>query len=132
MFWSDHTGAWIPLPKERPEGRAFREKEIDKERVVLFYAQPTVGREKPLAWRGLRGKIEFAFAVEEWSRDLVLERYRPPHQFPVSARLPFHYHRIPAPVRNVVASMLLRQNRTSGSRKTFPVTDFNPGCEIVC
>jgi peptidoglycan/xylan/chitin deacetylase (PgdA/CDA1 family) len=69
----------------------------------------------PLVGRTTNGFVA-TFDTEAWLRMLKSESYRSEHVLPLSARLPFHYHRLPGFVRNALASLLLRLSkpRTEG------------------
>jgi len=58
------------------------------------------------------------------------ESYRKEHTPPLTARIPFHYHRIPGLIRNLLAKILLLIiSKTEQS--IYPVDPFNPGCELI-
>ena len=47
------------------------------------------------------------FDAEAWLHEMKYELYRPKHVLPFSARLPFHYHRLPGIARNALATLVL-------------------------
>ena len=58
------------------------------------------------------GQFGLAFDFDAWQQTMMSESYRSEHTMPLTARLPFHYHRLPGVLRNVLAATVLRLNRT--------------------
>jgi len=52
-------------------------------------------------------EIKLNFDFEFWYNNLINENYREEHVKPISAKLPFHYHYIPAKIRNFIASKII-------------------------
>jgi hypothetical protein len=71
------------------------------------------------------GRFTPAFDINAWRRMMVSESYRPEHALPISARLPFHYHRLPGVVRNALATLVLSLSRPRASG--FPAHLFDCG-----
>lgn len=76
------------------------------------------------------GDVVCGFDVDDWVAALHGETYRPEHSRPLTASLPFHYHRVPGPLRNALAGLVL-SFRGRASRSAHPVTPHNVGCAIV-
>ncbi|NJB69220.1 peptidoglycan/xylan/chitin deacetylase (PgdA/CDA1 family) [Desulfobaculum xiamenense] len=124
-LWMDGMRAFIPFRAGLVDQRAVP---ADESRVVFFGEFPT-GR-LALVWENGEGGAQCAFKRDEWERMLHDESYRPEHVRPLSARLPFHYHRLPGPLRNALAGAVLAV-RGRGSHRAHPVTPHNPGCALV-
>lgn len=74
--------------------------------VALAGTSLTTGATAVLAYRREKG-FATAFDLDAWRQQMVAESYRPAHVLPLSARLPFHYHRLPGFVRNALATLIL-------------------------
>ena len=59
---------------------------------------------------------------------MMSETYRPEHTVPMSARLPFHYHRLPGFLRNALATVTLSLGKTRG----FPAQLRDCGPLMLC
>jgi peptidoglycan/xylan/chitin deacetylase (PgdA/CDA1 family) len=68
------------------------------------------------------------FEAEVWLHEMKYELYRPEHVRPLSARLPFHYHRLPGIARNALATLVLS---LSGGRATFPAQLLDCGPLLI-
>lgn len=73
-------------------------------------------------------KIVTPVDMDHWLGVMTGERYRAEHKLPLSARLPFHYHKIPGGLRNLLARLSLRKK--PGGPPVFPVDSLNCGPEI--
>lgn len=130
VFWPPDTEAYIPLEKgllKQPAGN------IDPAEVCLYWTECGSQTRNPLFWKNEQGCLESSFQnIYSWLEALKEETYRPEHKKSITAILPFHYHKIPGSWRNV-ALLLLKaiKARPSNWEQSFPVSYFNPGCEIV-
>jgi peptidoglycan/xylan/chitin deacetylase (PgdA/CDA1 family) len=78
------------------------------------------GREVPLATRRADGVVELAFDPDA-AVAALLERAAWTPKAPVSARLPFPYHRVPGPIRRIVRDLLVKRSRGSDAYPAWPV-----------
>lgn len=85
--------------------------------------------EFPLTWYE-NGEVRCAIDLSKWLKVLQHEQYRPEHAKPITAKLPFHYHKFPGLMRNFVALVLLRIKRAT-ENEVYPISPLNPGCEIL-
>ena len=88
--------------------------------VALIATSLRTGKAYQLA-RRRDGGFAPAFDLDAWRRQMTAESYRPEHMLPLSARLPFHYHRLPGFVRNATACVLLALARPRAAA-------FRPSC----
>ncbi|HBR15122.1 MAG TPA: hypothetical protein DD723_06230 [Candidatus Omnitrophica bacterium] len=124
--WPSGIEAYVPLHEDLLKTVAPPTNEIQ-----IYYKRQNSSDLFPLVW--IRdGKQEAGLDLTSWIRSLQEETYRPEHTRPLTARLPFHYHRIPGWARNSLAAFLVQWN-SSGLKKrpVFPVSLFNGGCEIL-
>jgi peptidoglycan/xylan/chitin deacetylase (PgdA/CDA1 family) len=110
-----------PLRIELPELRHVRG-------LPVVRGRTTSGNVVTLVGQNDDGAVELAFdpddAVERLIRRHALTAGRP-----VAARLPFHYRRVPAPVRRVLRDLLMR--RQSSRVEGFPAWPVEPSVEAV-
>lgn len=123
LDWNGQPAAYLPLPasclSEQPR--------IKAERVVIFAGRlDREGPGRPLVWEE-GSQPRCAVDIHDWLNVMEREMYRPEHRKPFSARLPFHYHRLPGFVRNALASLLLRSVE---DQTGYPVHALNPGFEL--
>jgi peptidoglycan/xylan/chitin deacetylase (PgdA/CDA1 family) len=114
----EHTLVMIsPFPPSRCSVSevALSGRSIDSDEVV-----PLVRRQN--------GEFAPTFDIHSWRRAMIAESYRPEHTTPIMARLPFHYHRLPGFVRNVLATVMLSFGETRG----FPAGLRDCGPLILC
>ncbi len=129
VYWPENIDAFIPLsdgclkhPSAIPE----------KSSVQLFWNKAGSETRHPLAWINKKGLQEYALHIQPWVDALKNESYRPEHKKPLSAMLPFHYHRVPGPIRNLIATAITKlRDYTGHANNAFPVSLFNCGCEIL-
>jgi hypothetical protein len=76
--------------------------------------------------RRREGGFLTAFDLEAWRRQMIAETYRPEHTLPLSARLPFHYHRLPGFARNAMAGLLLALTRPRAGGFPAQLRDCGP------
>src|SRR6516225_3039829 len=69
------------------------------------------------------------FDADAWLHEMKYELYRPVHVLPFSARLPFHYHRLPGIARNALATLVLSANKARAA--TFPAQLVDCGPLLV-
>jgi len=60
------------------------------------------------------GQLVSTFDFDDWRRTMLFENYRPEHTIPITARFPFHYHRLPGIVRNALATVMLSSSEKCG------------------
>jgi len=75
------------------------------------------------------GGFTSLFDANGWLHDMKYELYRLEHVLPFSARLPFHYHRLPGIARNALATLLLSLSRARAA--TFPAQLVDCGPLLV-
>lgn len=127
-IWSGEVEAYIPVSKQSFEENI---KNVSEKSVQLFFRQYDSDQLYPLSWTGGQGELKCAFDLGEWVTALLDESYRPEHQKPLTAKLPFHYHHVPGLVRNFMAAVILKSvNHHDGENLDFPVSLLNAGCEI--
>jgi peptidoglycan/xylan/chitin deacetylase (PgdA/CDA1 family) len=83
----------------------------------------------PVVWYE-NEEIRSCIDLPKWIRVMQQEQYRPVHTNPITALLPFHYHRIPGALRNLFAFILI-QIKKIREKALYPITPFNPGCELL-
>ena len=77
------------------------------------------------------GEPHIRYDWPSWTRYVLGESYRTLTR-PLYTRLPFHYHRVPGPVRRVVAKLLLAQQAPEGqTARTFPGFPIEQGFELL-
>jgi hypothetical protein len=109
--WPAHL-PWPPGEHTIPIGQPLPETKVGAADLALTAVSLHDGRVRALVCR--RGhRFEPAFDADDWLRHMTAETYRPERVLPLSARLPFHYHRLPGFVRNAVAGALLA-HRSAG------------------
>lgn len=72
--------------------------------------------------------IELAFDVDSAVEALIDHRALTPGR-PLASRLPFHYHRVPAPIRRLLRDLLTR--RQADSAEVYPGWPQEPSVEAV-
>lgn len=82
-----------------------------------------------LAARRADGVVELAFDPDAAVEALIWRRALTPKR-PLAARLPFHYHRVPAPVRRVLRDLLTRR-QAAAAEEGFPAWPGDPSVEVV-
>ncbi len=129
IYWPEHFEAFIPVDELMISSKTLA---IPKEKVQLFIKDIKTQRKVPLVWIDESGQQEVALNIAQWIKDMQSEKYRPEHQRPLSALLPFHYHQVPAQIRNIILSFSLKVANSLGSHgKVFPVSVFNVGPEMI-
>jgi peptidoglycan/xylan/chitin deacetylase (PgdA/CDA1 family) len=83
----------------------------------------------PVVWYE-NGEIRSSIDLPQWIKVMQQELYRPVHTKPITALLPFHYHRIPGALRNLFAFILIRIKKLR-ENALYPIAPFNPGCELL-
>jgi peptidoglycan/xylan/chitin deacetylase (PgdA/CDA1 family) len=108
MLWpaGEHT---IPMRSLPPDG-------VDDD-TALAATSLTSGATFALVRRHAGGFAP-AFDANAWLHEMKYELYRPEHVLPFSARLPFHYHRLPGIARNALATLVLSLSKARAA--TFP------------
>ena len=81
---------------------------------VALTGIPIDGGEPAVLVHPCNGRLVPTFNVEASQRAMKSESYRPEHALPISARLPFHYHRLPGFLRNALAAAALARGKTRG------------------
>jgi peptidoglycan/xylan/chitin deacetylase (PgdA/CDA1 family) len=103
--------------------------QIDEENVILFGRKRNCSVVFPIVWYE-NGEIRSCIKLLEWIKVMQQELYRPVHSRPITALLPFHYHRIPGVIRNLLAFILIRMKKLREDA-LYPITSFNTGCELL-
>jgi len=124
--WLDGHPTFIPLSEFLMNSS---KDEVVEEDVILFGRRMNSQQEFPLVWYK-NGEVRFGIDLPQWIRIIQQELYRPEHAKPITARLPFQYHKIPGVIRNFLAIVLLRV-KTMSENSVYPISPFNPGCEIL-
>jgi len=93
--------------------------------VALTGVSLTTGATIVLVYRREKGFAP-AFDLDAWQREMAAESYRPEHVLPLSARLPFHYHRLPGFVRNALAAVVLSQAKSRAPVFPAQLRDCGP------
>ena len=125
--WLDGHQAFIPLSEFLIINPS--KDKVAEEDVILFGRRMNSQRQFPLVWHK-SGEVRCAIDLPKWFRIMQQELYRPEHTKPITARLPFHYHKIPGVIRNFFALALLRAKKVR-ENEVYPVSPLNPGCEIL-
>jgi hypothetical protein len=121
MLWpaGEHT---IPMRSLPPDGFM-----VNDDTAV---AATSVDRDATFALvRRHDGGFTPVFDANAWLHEMKYELYRPEHVLPFSARLPFHYHRLPGIVRNVLATLVLSLSKARAA--TFPAQLLDCGPLLV-
>jgi peptidoglycan/xylan/chitin deacetylase (PgdA/CDA1 family) len=93
--------------------------------VALAGVSLTSGMTVVLAYRRQTG-FSPTFDYGGWLQEMAAESYRPEHVLPLSARLPFHYHRVPGIIRNAVAALVLARRKHRGPKFPAELCDCGP------
>lgn len=129
IYWPDEIEAFVPLPEETKRSMTTG---IDSHSVQVFGKDLKTGETFPLVWLDPRGVVETSLRLSVWVKDIMNENYRPEHERPITALLPFHYHNIPPYIRNLVLSFLVKAGQQIQAHgKVFPVSFLNGGAEIL-
>lgn len=118
--------AFIPLSQSLMK---LPDDQVGEEDVVLHGRRKLSSAIFPVVWYE-NGKIRSSIDLPQWIKVMQQELYRPVHTRPITAMLPFHYHRIPGALRNLFAFILLRI-KDLRENTLYPIAPFNPGCELV-
>jgi peptidoglycan/xylan/chitin deacetylase (PgdA/CDA1 family) len=122
----DGQPAYIPLSDSLIKLPDYQVPEDD---VVLHGRKKHGSVTFPVVWYE-NERIRSSIDLPEWIKVMQQERYRPVHTKPMTALLPFHYHRIPGVLRNLFAFILIRIKELR-ENALYPIVPFNPGCELV-
>jgi peptidoglycan/xylan/chitin deacetylase (PgdA/CDA1 family) len=120
----DHESVGVPSAPVRVEIPGLRP--VPGEPIVR--ARTATGETVALVARAADGGVQLGFDPDDAIARLVA-RHALSARSPASARLPFHYHRIPAPVREVLRNVLTR--RQSGALDAYPAWPIEPSVEAV-
>jgi len=108
---------------------AYTKDNVAEYNVILFGRRLNRPAKFPLVWHDnieIRCEIDLA----KWIKIMHQESYRPEHSIPITARLPFHYHKLPGVIRNFLAYVLLNLKKVRED-SVFPILPLNRGCEIL-
>lgn len=103
--------------------------QVPEEDVVLHGRKQDGSVTFPVVWYE-NEEIRSSIDLPQWIRLMQQELYRPVHTKPITALLPFHYHRIPGVFRNLFAFILIRIKELR-ENALYPIAPFNPGCELL-
>jgi len=123
--WFDpDAGAHVPLPPaDVAAGRATLPGRS------LVWAETDAGRISLLSREA--GEPHIRYDWPSWKRYVLGEQYRTLAR-PLYTRLPFHYHRVPGPVRRVIAKLVLAQQTPTGQAgRAFPGFPIEQGFELL-
>jgi len=128
IYWPKSIDAFVPIACHLSE---IDPPAFNRDHVELFAEDIHTEEIYPFVWRDQEGNQHCLINIDEWIDSLKNELYRQEHKKPISALLPFHYHRVPKEVRNSIASFFVKVNAQAGAKKSmFPISYFNGGCEL--
>jgi peptidoglycan/xylan/chitin deacetylase (PgdA/CDA1 family) len=94
--------------------------------IALERRPPWAPATEPLRIPAARPAAEPIPAARADLRFVLEERWREPRP-PLSTRLPFHYHRLPGPLRRALAAALVRR----APKRPFPRLPFEPSVDAL-
>ena len=125
------TARWIVLePRELdlPDPRRILLPELRPVRgEPILNARTAAGEEAGLAGRLEDGSVELAYDPDATVRALIWRRALTVRR-PLAARMPFHYHRVPASVRRLLRDLLTRRQ---GAADGYPAWPGDPSVEAA-
>jgi hypothetical protein len=74
--------------------------------------------------------LHFQYDWPVWQEYVLTESYRTLTR-PFYTRMPFHYHVVPGPLRNIAARFLLGRDATAGDTNEFPGFPIEQGFELL-
>ena len=77
------------------------------------------------------GAVHSQYDWDDWKDYILRERYRS-LGMPLYLKLPFHYHALPASLRNTALRILRRRTSTSVPGRSFPGFPIEQGFELLC